>query len=40
MQTKKLIYLTTAAAWLLNASVACGIVCYEIARQRAGLKAR
>ena len=24
----------------LNASVACGIVCYEIARQRAGLKAR
>lgn len=24
----------------LNASVACGIVCYEIARQRAGLKSR
>jgi len=24
----------------LNASVACGIVCYEVARQRAGLKAR
>ena len=24
----------------LNASVACGVVCYEIARQRAGLKSR
>ena len=24
----------------LNASVACGIVCYEVARQRAGMKAR
>lgn len=24
----------------LNASVACGIVCYEAARQRAGLKAK
>lgn len=24
----------------LNASVACGVLCYEIARQRAGIKAK